>query len=60
MEAKERKISKKYSPEFKISVILDIAKLEEYIFFYNNKRVSLKLKMSPVQYRTHGNVKKSV
>lgn len=34
------------------SVNAFIEKLEEYIFFYNNKRVSLKLKMSPVEYRT--------
>ena len=31
-----------------------IEKLEEYIHYYNNNRISLKLKgMSPVQYRTH-------
>ena len=31
-----------------------IKKLEEYIHYYNNDRISLKLKgMSPVQYRTH-------
>ena len=29
-------------------------KREEYICYFNNERVSLKLKgMSPVQYRTH-------
>ncbi|MBQ7402672.1 MAG: IS3 family transposase, partial [Lentisphaeria bacterium] len=29
-------------------------KLEEYICYFNNERVSLTLKgMSPVQYRTH-------
>ena len=29
-------------------------KLEEYICYFNNERVSLKLKgMRPVQYRTH-------
>ncbi|MBQ8392979.1 MAG: IS3 family transposase, partial [Clostridia bacterium] len=28
--------------------------LEEYIHYYNNERISMKLKgMSPVQYRTH-------
>ncbi|MGN1047329.1 MAG: IS3 family transposase [Eubacteriales bacterium] len=28
--------------------------MNKYIFFYNNDRISLKLKvMSPVQYRTH-------
>jgi transposase InsO family protein len=31
--------------------------LEEYIFYYNNERISLKLEgMSPVQYRTHSQV----
>ena len=31
-----------------------IEKLEEYIHYYNNDRISLKLNgMSPVQYRTH-------
>lgn len=31
-----------------------IQKLHEYIFYWNNKRISRKLKgMSPVQYRTH-------
>lgn len=31
-----------------------IEKLKEYIHYYNNERISLKLKgMSPVQYRTH-------
>ena len=29
-------------------------KLHEYIYYYNNERISRKLKgMSPVQYRTH-------
>ncbi|MBO5274097.1 MAG: IS3 family transposase, partial [Clostridia bacterium] len=29
-------------------------KLEEYIHYYNNERISLKLNgMSPVQYRAH-------
>ena len=27
--------------------------LEKYIEYYNNKRLKAKLKMSPVQYRTH-------
>ncbi|MCI5975734.1 MAG: integrase core domain-containing protein, partial [Oscillospiraceae bacterium] len=28
--------------------------LDDYIYYYNNDRISLKLKgMSPVQYRTH-------
>ena len=30
-----------------------IKKIEEYIYYYNNKRIKLKLKgLSPVQYRT--------
>ena len=34
-----------------------IAKLHSYIYYYNNERISLKLKgMSPVQYRTHSQV----
>ena len=32
-------------------------KLHEYIFYYNNKRIKLKLKgMSPVEYRTHSSI----
>ncbi|MCI6419526.1 MAG: IS3 family transposase, partial [Bacteroidales bacterium] len=27
--------------------------LRQYIRYYNNDRIKLKLKMSPVQYRTH-------
>ena len=27
--------------------------LKEYIFYYNNERIVAKLKMRPVQYRTH-------
>jgi transposase InsO family protein len=30
-----------------------ISRLKEYIDYYNNQRIILKLKMSPVQYRTH-------
>ena len=30
--------------------------LEEYLWYYNNKRIILKLKMSPVQYRTHSQI----
>ncbi|MGN1276057.1 MAG: IS3 family transposase [Floccifex sp.] len=34
-----------------------IDKLHSYIYYYNNERISLKLKgMSPVQYRTHSQV----
>lgn len=29
-----------------------VCKLKEYINYYNNERISLKLKMSPIQYRT--------
>jgi putative transposase len=32
-------------------------KLHEYIYYYNNKRIKLKLKgMSPVEYRTHSSI----
>lgn len=30
-----------------------INRLKEYIYYYNNERIVTKLKMSPVQYRTH-------
>ena len=30
--------------------------LKEYLWYYNNKRIILKLKMSPVQYRTHSQI----
>ena len=34
-----------------------IRTLEEYLWYYNNERISLKLKgMSPVQYRTHSQI----
>lgn len=34
-----------------------IEKLEEYIHYYNNERISLKLKgMSPVQFRAHSQI----
>lgn len=36
------------------SVNAFIDELKKYIHYYNNERISLKLKgMSPVQYRTH-------
>lgn len=35
------------------SVNAFIEELNEYIYYYNNERISSKLKMSPVQYRTH-------
>ncbi len=54
---RKKHFNTKYSPEFKLSVILDIDKLEEYIEYYNNERISLGLKgMSPVQYRTHSQI----
>ena len=40
-----------YGEKFK-SVNAFIDKLKEYIYYYNNERINLKLKMSPVQYRT--------
>ena len=52
--AKKGQVLKKYSPEFKLSVILD---MRENKLNYNNERISYKLKgMSPVQYRTHSQV----
>lgn len=34
-----------------------VQKLHEYIYYYNNERISLKLKgMSPVKYRTHSQI----
>ncbi|MBO7153450.1 MAG: IS3 family transposase, partial [Lentisphaeria bacterium] len=37
-----------------VSVEDFIKKLEEYICYFNNERISLTLKgMSPVEYRTH-------
>ena len=40
-----------YGEKFE-SVNTFIYKLEKYIYYYNNERINLKLKMSPVQYRT--------
>ena len=40
-----------YGEKFE-SVDAFIQKLHEYIYYYNNERISLKLKMSPVKYRT--------
>ena len=66
--ARKRQKQKRYSAEFKLGVIMDMRehhlgyretvrrhwKLKEYIRYYNNDRISTKLKgMSPVQYRTH-------
>ena len=41
-----------YGEKFE-SVNTFIDKLKEYIYYYNNERIVLKLKMSPIQYRTH-------
>ena len=45
------KVEMFYGEKFE-SVNAFIEKLKQYILFYNNERISLKLKMSPVQYRT--------
>ena len=46
------KVEMYYGEKFE-SVNTFIEKLKEYIDYYNKERISLKLKMSPVQYRTH-------
>lgn len=47
------KVEMFYGEQFE-SVDVFIKALHEYIFYYNNERISLKLKgMSPVKYRTH-------
>ena len=34
-----------------------VHRLKEYIYYWNNERISLRLKgMSPVQYRTHSHI----
>ncbi len=38
------------------SVNAFIKTLEDYIYYYNNERISLKLKMSPVKYRTQSQI----
>ena len=45
------KIEMFYGEKFE-SVNTFIDKLREYIYYYNNERIILKLKMSPVKYRT--------
>ena len=45
------KVEMYYGEKFE-SVNAFIEKLHEYINYYNNERISLKLKMSPVKYRT--------
>ena len=50
------KVEMYYGEKFE-SVNAFIDKLEEYIEYYNNERISLGLKgMSPVQYRTHSQI----
>ena len=47
------KVEMFYGEKFE-SVNASIYELKKYIHYYNNERISLKLKgMSPVQYRTH-------
>ena len=47
------KVEMFYDEKFE-SVDAFIDELKKYIYYYNNERISLKLKgMSPVQYRTH-------
>ena len=47
------KVEMLYGEKFE-SVNAFTYELKKYIHYYNNKRISLKLKgMSPVQYRTH-------
>lgn len=49
------KVEMYYGEKFE-SVNAFIDKLKEYIYYYNNERISLKLKMSPVQYRTQSQI----
>mgnify|MGYP004627414915 FL=1 len=47
------KVEMFYGEKFE-SVNAFIDELKKYIYYYNNERISLKLKgMSPIQYRTH-------
>ena len=45
------KVEMFYGEKYK-SVNAVVQKLHKYIYYYNNEKISLKLKMSPVQYRT--------
>ena len=45
------KVEMFYGEKFE-SIDAFIQKLHEYIYYYINERISLKLKMSPVKYRT--------
>ena len=48
-----RKVEMFYGEEFESAEDF-IHTLDDYIYYYNNDRISLKLEgMSPVQYRTH-------
>ena len=49
------KIEMFYGEKFE-SVNTFINKLREYIYYYNNERIILKLKMSPVKYRTQNQI----
>ena len=50
------KVEMFYGEKFE-SINTFIDELKSYIYYYNNERISLKLKgMSPVQYRTHSQV----
>ena len=49
------KVEMFYGEKFE-SVNAFIEELNKYIYYYNNERISSKLKMSPVQYRTHFHV----
>lgn len=44
-----------YGEKFE-SVNSSIDKLKEYIYYYNNERIILKLKMSPVKYWTQNQI----
>ena len=50
------RISESQSSVMSVRVKIEQA-MNNYIYYYNNERISLKLKgMSPVQYRTHSQV----
>ena len=49
------KIEMFYGEKFE-SVNSFIDKLKEYIYYYNNERIMLKLKMSPVKYRAQNQI----
>jgi putative transposase len=49
------KVEMFYGEKFE-SVNAFIDKLKDYIYYYNNERINLKMKMSPVQYRTQSQI----